>query len=217
MTSAAPAIKICGITTKEAHDASIGSGAEFTGFVFHSPSPRYIDPACAAPLVRGAPPGHTCVGLFVDPADSLIESVLAAVPLAMIQLHGAETPDMVAHIRRRFALPVIKAIRIATPADCAAISEFEPVADWLLFDARSAKAPGGTGERFDWNILKNASPSRPWMLAGGLTPENVGEAVALLHPPALDVSSGVEDAPGIKNPDRIRAFIAAARHAQGKV
>jgi phosphoribosylanthranilate isomerase len=207
-------VKICGLRTPETVRAAVEAGARAAGFVFHPASPRAIGPDSAAQLVRLLPTGVRAVGLFVDPDDTDLDAVVGRVPLDMLQLHGDEPPRRVAEIRARFGVPVMKAVRIAVSADLLPLRAYEAVADWILFDAKlPAKVsalPGGAGVAFDWRLLKGAGPVRPWMLAGGLTADNLAAAVAESGAGAVDVSSGVEDRPGIKSPDRIRAFLAAA-------
>jgi phosphoribosylanthranilate isomerase len=200
------AIKICGLRTPEALAAA--APADFIGLVFHAESRRNISPTDAAKLVQHARPLQKKVGLFVNPEDAALQEVLTAVPLDMIQLHGDETPARVRDIRKMTGLLVMKAIRVGDLADIRAADDFAHVANWLLFDAKSKKAPGGTGESFDWNMLKNFSCRIPWMLAGGLNAANVGTALSILTPDAVDVSSGVESAPGQKDPALIKDFIA---------
>jgi phosphoribosylanthranilate isomerase len=206
--------KICGITTPEAMAASIVGGARFVGLVFYPKSPRYVAPALAADLARGVPTGVRVVGLFVDPEDEELEHVLSSVPLDMIQLHGAETPARVAEIRGRFLLPIVKAVAIAEPADLDRARFYEGAADRLLFDAKPPKnvtaLPGGNGIPFDWSLLAGQSWAVPWMLSGGLTAANLATAVAATRATAVDVSSGVEDRPGHKDPALVSAFLAEA-------
>ncbi len=206
----APLIKICGIRDKVALDAAVNGGARFIGFVFYPPSPRAIDPATVAMLIRALPTGVEAVGLFVNPTDEELETACIA-GLTMIQLHGDETPERVIEVQKRFKLPIIKAIRIADASDLTRAHDFEGIADWLLFDAKVAGAEGGTGQSFDWALLQNYTSPTPWMLAGGLHAGNVGAALSFLSPTALDVSSGVESAPGQKDPLRIKDFIDAVR------
>jgi phosphoribosylanthranilate isomerase len=206
------AAKICGLSTPEAVAAATAGGARFVGFVFFPPSPRNLSPVQAGPLIRGVPAGVTRVGVFVDPDDELLARVLAAAPLDLIQLHGEEPPERVAQIRRRFGKPAMKAIKIAGENDLAAAPRYYGVADWLMFDARppkSATRPGGNALAFDWELLRAHKWPLPWMLSGGLTAANVAEAVRVSRAAAVDVSSGVESAPGIKNLAKIRAFLAA--------
>ena len=207
-------VKICGVNDALAFDAAIAAGADMLGFVFYPPSPRAVTPAAAAALSDRHPGGPLRVGLFVDPGDAEIEAVLAAMPLGMIQLHGAEDPARCAAIRARFGLPVMKAIGIAEPGDLEALSAFAPAVDSFLLDAKpppGAATPGGNAAAFDWSLTAGRAIPRPWLLAGGLTPETVARAIRQSGAPAVDVSSGVERARGVKDPARIAAFIAAAR------
>lgn len=206
-----PAVKICGIRDLAALKAAADAGAAYAGFVFYPKSPRNVEIENAANLVRQTP--LTTVGLFVDPDDETLQRVLAEVPLKMIQLHGTETPARVAAIKAQYKLPVMKALRIAAVADLAASTEYASVADWLLFDAKVEGTVGGTGQAFDWSVMDGFKSPRPWMLAGGLNPENVTSAVIKLRPDAVDVSSGVESAPGVKDACKISAFIESVRHA----
>ena len=210
------AIKICGLTDPVSIRVSAAAGAGYIGFVFYPPSPRSV-PVDATQSLRSAVPGDVIpVGLFVDPDDELLGAVIPRLTPGLIQLHGTETPQRVAAIKARFSLPVMKALKIAGPEDLEPLPLYEDVADWILFDAKAPSGstlPGGNGVVFDWNVLKSVKPRRPWMLSGGLTPENVGEALKVLKPHAVDVSSGVEDAPGRKNADKIRAFIQAVKGA----
>ena len=209
--SDAPAVKICGITDEKALEAAINAGAAFIGLVFHAASPRHLKVEQAATLAEKAGKNVQKVGLFVDPEAETLQKIRRHVALDMIQLHGAEMPQKVQQIRIASGLPVIKAIRIAGAQDLQHIALYEQVADWLLFDAKSSKGQGGTGETFDWNLLAGLSLSTPWMLAGGLDKGNIGQALDILQPDAVDISSGVEDAPGIKNPAKIKEFIEAVR------
>jgi phosphoribosylanthranilate isomerase len=210
----APLIKICGISTPDALDTAIAARADFIGLVFFAKSPRHVDPAKAAALAARAGGRSGVVGLFVDPTPEFLTSVLATVPLDHIQLHGRETPGEVAAIAARHGLPVWKAVGVRKRADALAADRYAGAAARVLFDAKppeGADLPGGNGLRIDWAVLKGLRPALPWMLAGGLDPENVAEAIALTGAPAVDVSSGVESAPGLKDPARITAFCAAAR------
>jgi phosphoribosylanthranilate isomerase len=205
------AVKICGINDPAAMRAAVAAGADFVGFVFFPPSPRAVTPAEAAALAMEGP---TKVGLFVDPTDEAIAAVLAALPLDLIQLHGEETPARCAAVKVRFGLPVMKALGIASRADLALLADYAPAVDRFLLDAKAppgATLPGGNAAPFDWSLLTGAAVPRPWLLAGGLTPENVTEAVRIAGAPGVDVSSGVERARGVKDPARIAAFVAAAR------
>lgn len=206
-------VKICGLREPAHVNAAVEAGARYLGFVFFAKSPRAVRPAQAAALGRDVPPGVARVGLFVDPDDALLDEVLDVAPLDMIQLHGSESPQRVGQIRSRFGLPVMKALGIAEPADLGAIWTHGTVADMLLIDARpprDAVLPGGNGLAFDWRLLVGRRWPRPWLLAGGLTPDNVADAIALTAAPGVDVSSGVETAPGIKDAGLIRDFVARA-------
>lgn len=206
--------KICGLKTPEHLRLAAQEGARYAGLVFYPPSPRALTREQGALLARQAPPGLAVVGLFVDPDDAFLDEILKQVPLGMVQLHGDEAPRRVAAIRARTGLPVMKALRVAAPEDLEPLSLYENVADWILFDAKSAAPlPGGNGVAFDWTILKDTRPRKPWMLSGGLTPENVRTALSVLQPDAVDVSSGVEDTPGIKSADKIRTFLQAVKGA----
>lgn len=209
--------KICGLNTPEAVAASLDGGAGYLGFVFYPPSPRAVTPEQAAELAQPIPPGIAKVGLFVDANDETIARAIAIADLDMIQLHGKETAKRVAAVRGKFFKTVIKAVKVSTKKDLAAAKPFEEIADWLMFDAkveRRGALPGGNGVAFDWSILKGAKLDCPWILSGGLNPGNVIEAVAATGAIAVDVSSGVEDSPGVKNPDKIRAFLEAAKAAE---
>ena len=207
--------KICGINSREALDAAVAGGASFVGFVFYPPSPRALAPAAAGELAAAVPRTVGKLGLFVDDPDERIAEVLAKAPLDMLQLHGQETPARVAAIRRHFGLPVMKAVKVAGADDLAAADGYVGVADWLLFDAKPPKEmtgalPGGNALAFDWQLLAGRAWPSPWMLSGGLTPENLGEAVRISGARVVDVSSGVEAAPGQKDPAKIAAFLAEA-------
>lgn len=206
-------IKICGITRAEAADASVRAGADFAGLVFHPKSPRALEPDAAAGLADRMRGRLRLVALFADADDALIARVVDRVRPDVLQLHGAETPARTAAIRDRFGRSVIKAIAVAGPEDFVGLGAYEDVADMLLFDAKApaGSRPGGLGVAFDWQILRGRRFSRPVMLAGGLNPDNVGRALAVTDVAAVDVSSGVESAPGVKSPDLIRAFVSAVR------
>jgi phosphoribosylanthranilate isomerase len=207
-------VKICGISDEEAMDAAIEAGADYVGLVFFPPSPRAVTPERAAELVEFTPGEVTKVGLFVDPDDALLERVLTQVRLDLLQLHGNETPERIEAIRLEYGLPVMKVIPVAESADLAGAEPFLAVADRLLFDAKppkGAKLPGGNALSFDWTILQDRRWGLPWMLAGGLDAANVAEAIRITGARAVDVSSGVESAPGVKDPARIAAFIKAAK------
>ncbi|MCG5242006.1 phosphoribosylanthranilate isomerase [Azospirillum doebereinerae] len=206
--------KICGLSEPESLRAAVTGGARYVGFVFYPPSPRAVAPALAADLARLVPTGIRSVGLFVDPDDEFLEHVVGQVPLDLIQLHGKETPRRVAEIKARYGMPVMKAVKIGGPEDLAAALEAAETADRLLFDAKPpakvAALPGGNGIAFDWTLLAGRRWPKPWMLSGGLTPENVAEAVRVTGATEIDVSSGVEDRPGHKDPALVRAFLDAA-------
>jgi phosphoribosylanthranilate isomerase len=207
-------VKICGLTEPRTLAAAVAAGAAYVGLVFFPKSPRHLEPDAARALAIGVPPGVAKVALVVDPDDAALERILRAVPIDMVQLHGAESPARVREIRARFGLPVMKAVGVAEAADLAAIASYEAVADQILVDARAPKGaalPGGNGLSFDWRLIAGRQWQKPWMLAGGLTPANVAEAIRLTGARQVDVSSGVESAPGVKDPARIAAFIAAAR------
>jgi len=209
-------VKICGLTSPEALDVALDAGADAVGFVFFPPSPRHLGFEAARVLgarVRGR---AQKVALSVDADDDWLAASIEALKPDMLQLHGKETPERVVMVRTRFGLPVIKALPIAERADLTPIRLYAGVADRLLFDARApreATRPGGLGKSFDWQLLQNVKPGVPYMLSGGLDPGNVAEALRITRAPAVDVSSGVERAPGVKDPDKIRAFIRAARDA----
>jgi phosphoribosylanthranilate isomerase len=206
-------VKICGLNDAAGMDAAVAAGADLVGFVFFPPSPRAVTPAQAAAIAR---PGPAKVGLFVDPDDALLVEVLAALSLDVIQLHGEETPARCAEVRARFGVPVMKALGIASRDDLAQLDAYAPVVDRFLLDAKAppgAPLPGGNAAPFDWTVVAGATIPRPWLLAGGLSPGNVAEAIAVSGAPGVDVSSGVEKARGVKDPARIAAFVAAARAA----
>ncbi|WP_191084069.1 phosphoribosylanthranilate isomerase [Roseococcus microcysteis] len=207
-------VKVCGIATPEALAAAAQAGADEVGFVFFPASPRALTPAQAGALSATLPGGPGRVGLFVDPTDDQLAETLAAVPLDTIQLHGEETPARVAEIRARFHRPVMKALGIATEADLAAIPPYAAVADRLLLDAKAppgAALPGGNAQPFEWRLVRGLSVGRPWLLAGGLTPHNVAEAIATAGAPGVDASSGLEREQGVKDPALVAAFVKAAR------
>lgn len=220
-----PRIKICGLSTEATLDVALDAGADMVGFVFVGKSPRNVSVERAADLRRRLPGDVEAVALLVEPDDALIGAVVERVRPDHLQLHGRESPERVAAIRARFDVPVIKAIGIASRADLAALAAYRDVADRLLLDAKpppAAAYPGGHGRPFDWSILAPASgaldpktldPAPAFMLSGGLSDENVAEAIRRTNPWGVDVSSGVERAPGVKDPDRIAAFVRAARGA----
>ncbi|CAM4069907.1 phosphoribosylanthranilate isomerase [Paracoccus yeei] len=206
-------VKICGLKDAGAVDAAVSAGARYLGFVFFPKSPRHVTPEQAAELATRVPVGIARVGLFVDPNDAALQSVLGRVPLDIVQLHGTETPARVAEVKALTGLPVMKAVGIAEPADLDQLWDYGLAADMLLVDAkppRDATLPGGNGLAFDWRLLVGRQMLKPWLLAGGLTPENVNAAIRLTRAQGVDVSSGVESAPGVKDAERIRQFVARA-------
>lgn len=206
-------VKICGISEPESLRVAIEGGVRWIGLVFYPPSPRYVAPAMAAELARMVPTGVRTVGLFVDADDAYLEHVVGQVPLDMLQLHGKETPTRVAAVKATHALPVMKAIKVGGPEDLERAAEHAQVCDRLLFDAKPpakvAALPGGNGIAFDWTLLTGRTWAKPWMLSGGLNAGNVADAVRTTGATAVDVSSGVEDRPGHKEPALIRAFLEA--------
>jgi phosphoribosylanthranilate isomerase len=208
-------VKICGCNSREAIGAAVASGADYVGLVFYPPSPRSLTAEAAAPLAASVPERVLRVGLFVDPDDETLRRVMARMKLDLVQLHGAETPDRVAAIKRLTGLPAMKAIKVATAADVATVQPYIGVADRLLFDAKAPASlegalPGGNAVSFDWALLAGRSWPVPWMLSGGLHSGNIAEAVKTSGARTVDVSSGVETRPGMKNPEKIRAFLSLA-------
>lgn len=211
-------VKICGVKTAEALDTAVTAGARLVGFVFFPPSSRALRPAAAAALAQRVPPGVLRVGLVVDADDATLDAILSEVPLDLLQLHGHESLERVAAVRARFGLPLIKAVAVEHANDLAAAEAYAAVADRLLFDARPPKGailPGGNARSFDWRLLAGRSWPRPWLLAGGLNTGNLAEAVRLSGAVAVDVSSGVEDAPGHKSATLIRSFMRVAARIDG--
>lgn len=207
-------IKICGLSTPESLEAAIGFGADLVGFVFFAPSPRHLSLSQGQALAQQVAGRALKVALSVDAGDEDLRAIIAHLQPDLLQLHGKETPERVRFIRQSFGLPVMKAIGISTREDLAAIAHYAPVADRLLFDAKMPKdsvLPGGNGRTFDWSILQDLQIDRPWMLSGGLDAANVAEAVHQTRAPAVDVSSGVESAPGVKDINKLREFITAVR------
>jgi phosphoribosylanthranilate isomerase len=206
-------VKICGLRSRAEVEVAAEAGASYIGMVFYPPSPRHLTLADAR-WVAGAVPSHVArVALTVNASDEELARLTETVPVEMLQLHGRESPERVAGVRERFGLPVMKAIGIAVAADLAQIEAYASVADQLLIDARpgpDAGRPGGNGLAFDWRLLEGRTWVLPWMLAGGLNPETVAAAVQLTGAAQVDVSSGVESRPGDKDPERVRAFVAAA-------
>lgn len=206
--------KICGITDPVALDTAVNNGADMLGFVFYPPSPRNLGAEAAEDLLRDLPSGVDRVGVFVDPETDFLDAILAKARLDLLQLHGDETPERCRALSIYFGLPIIKAIKVSEKADLDRARDYQDIVDWLMFDARPPKGatrPGGNATSFDWTIMQQARFNRPWMLSGGLTPENLAEAVKRSGAAAVDVSSGVESAPGKKDLAKIRAFLAAAR------
>jgi phosphoribosylanthranilate isomerase len=206
-------VKICGLRTAGDVAAVAKAGAAYAGFVFFAKSPRHLSIPEAKALALAAPVGLAKVALIVNADDAAIEAILAEVPIDILQLHGAETPERVSEVRDRFGLPVMKAVGLSGEADLAAIMDYSLVSDQLLIDAKPGSGsdlPGGNGLAFDWRLLVGRKWLRPWMLAGGLGPHNVAEAIRLTGARQVDVSSGVESAPGVKDHALIAAFVAAA-------
>lgn len=209
-------VKICGLKRPEEVAAAARAGVRYIGLVFFPRSPRAVSLGQARSLALEAPVGLAKVALVVDAEDALLDQIVETVPLDMLQLHGRESVERVAELRARYGLPVMKAVGVASEEDLPALQEYARVADQLLVDAKAPKGsvlPGGNGLSFDWRLLAGRRWPCPWMLAGGLTPENVGQAIALTGARQVDVSSGVESAPGVKDLDKIAAFANAAAAA----
>lgn len=208
------AVKICGVTTAEDITACAKAGARYIGFNFFPKSPRYMPPGQAAAFATDVPMGIAKVGLVVNATDAELDHLTQIVPIDMLQLHGAETPERVMQIKARYGLPIMKVVGIAGANDLAKIDLYTGVADQILIDAKAPKdaiLPGGNGLSFDWRLLDGRRWPLPWMLAGGLTPTNVGEAIRRTGATQVDVASGVEAAPGVKTAELIKAFCDAAR------
>lgn len=211
-----PLVKICGINSVESADAAVRAGADFAGLVFHPKSPRNLAREQAAAFAAFMRSRLRIVALFADSGDEEIHEVVKVVRPDFLQLHGTETAERVGALRSRFGLPVIKAVAIADAADAIDAARYEAAADMLLLDAKApdgAMRPGGHGAAFDWQLLRGRRFSKPWLLAGGLNAGNVARAIAASDAPGVDVSSGVETAPGVKGAALIAAFVAAARAA----
>jgi len=211
-----PVVKICGLSTVATLDAALDAGADMVGFVFFSKSPRHIDWATARALGRQAKGRAKIVALSVDADDDTLKRIADALAPDLLQLHGRETPARVKQIGELFARPTMKAIGVAARVDLAQAEAYANVADLLLIDAKPPKdavLPGGNGRPFDWSLTRDFHAAVPWLLSGGLEPDSVAAAIALSGARGVDVSSGVESAPGVKDPAKIRAFIAAARRA----
>ncbi len=209
-------IKICGLSTPEALDTALEAGADMVGFVFFPPSPRHLALDVARSLGQRVRGRAAKVALTVNADDATLEAVTDALQPDLLQLHGKEAATRVAALRSRFGRPVMKAIAVEDRADLAAVATYARVADRLIFDARpprDATRPGGLGKSFDWHLLENLDLGIPFMLSGGLDAANVAEALRITRAPAVDVSSGVERTPGVKDADKIRAFVRAAREA----
>ena len=208
--------KICGLKTPETVAAAVVGGAPLVGFNFYGRSPRCVDPAAVKQLATNVPSSVRKVGVLVDESDARIAEILAGCDLDLLQLHGHETPERVAAIRARFGRKVIKVISVSEAADLDRAVAYETVADYLMFDAKPPRSmanalPGGNALSFDWTLLSGRRFQRPWLLAGGLTPDNVIDAVRISGAPMVDVSSGVEDRPGEKNVSKIKAFLDATK------
>jgi len=206
-------VKICGLTESADIPAALLAGARYVGFVFFKKSPRNLALRDAAFMAASVPDGICKVALTVNADNSFLDHLIDAVPLDMLQLHGAESPERVAEVQDRYGLPVMKAVGVADEGDLPALQEYLRVADQILVDAKPPKGadlPGGNGLAFDWRLIAGRRWPVPWMLAGGLTPDNVAEAIAMTGARQVDVSSGVESAPGVKDATLIRAFVSAA-------
>ncbi len=213
-------VKICGLSEPLTLMAALEAGADMVGFVFFERSPRHVTTAVANALGRRVERRADKVALTVDAGDGELDRIVAALSPDLLQLHGHETPERVATVRARYGLPVIKAIGLATAADAAQVSAFEPFVEYLMFDApptSDASRPGGNGTAFDWSLLRRIASTRPWLLAGGLNDGNVAQALAATAAAGVDVSSGVESSPGVKDPERIARFVAQARQASERL
>lgn len=209
-------VKICGLKTPETVACAVEAGAQYLGFVFFPKSPRNVDIDTARALALDVPVGVAKVALVVNASNEALDRLTGEVPVDMLQLHGSEDLDRVTEIRARYGLPVMKAVGVSTPQDIQALDAYGLVSDQVLVDAKAPKGadlPGGNGLAFDWRLISKRGWNAPWMLAGGLTAENVVQAVRLTGAKQVDVSSGVESAPGVKDPAKIRAFLAAIRAA----
>jgi phosphoribosylanthranilate isomerase len=208
--------KICGLNSEATVKAAVAGGARYVGFNFYAPSPRAVTPERAGELARDVPRGVRKVAVVVDADDGLLEAIVGHLDPDLIQLHGKETPERAVEIARRFGCRVMKAISVSSPGDVERARVYEAVVDLFLFDAKppTGGLPGGNGLPFDWQLLAGQRWSKPWFLSGGLDAVNLAEAVRLTGAERIDVSSGVEERPGVKSPEKIRAFLAAARLAQ---
>lgn len=208
--------KICGINTREALTAALDGGADYVGFVFFGPSPRHLDMAAARSLAERARGNARIVALTVDAGDAVLDEIANEIAPDFLQLHGSESPERVAEVKETFGRKIIKAIPVRTSEDAALAKAYAGVADLILFDAKApsgATRPGGHGRAFDWTVLDAVSRDMPFMLSGGLTPDNVQDAIRATRPQSVDVSSGVETAPGVKDTDLIRRFLQAVKTA----
>ncbi|UCI19757.1 phosphoribosylanthranilate isomerase [Mesorhizobium sp. B2-1-8] len=211
-------IKICGLKTDQAMAAALAGGASHVGFIFFPKSPRYVEPVEAGRLREAARGKALAVAVTVDAKDAFLDEIVEKMQPDMLQLHGSETPERVAELKARHGLPVMKALPLSEAADLDRIRPFIGVADRFLFDAkppRGSELPGGNGVTFDWRILAGLDAGIDYMLSGGLNAANIGDALRLANPPAIDISSGVESAPGIKDPALIEQFFRAVRAARG--
>lgn len=210
-------IKICGLKTLDALDAALDGGASHVGFIFFAKSPRNVSPELAGQLRRAARGSARAVAVTVDADDAFLDAIVAAMEPDVLQLHGSETPERVAGVKARYRLPVMKALSVSQSSDLDRMMPFAGIADRFLFDAKPPKGsqlPGGNGVSYDWSLLGALDRGVEYMLSGGLDATNVGDALRLANPPGIDVSSGVESAPGVKDPVLIDAFLKAVRSAQ---
>ncbi|WP_395449091.1 phosphoribosylanthranilate isomerase [Aminobacter sp. UC22_36] len=212
-------IKICGLKTDEALTAALDNGASHVGFIFFAKSPRHVSPEVAGRLRQAAKGRAQAVAVTVDADDAVLDEIVAKMAPDMLQLHGKETPEHVAEVKARYGLPVMKAFSIREAADFEAIAPYRDVADRLLFDAKppaGSELPGGNGVSFDWRLLAGLDASVDYMLSGGLNAANIGDALRLANPPGIDISSGVESAPGVKDAALIENFFRAVRAASDR-
>lgn len=211
-----PLVKICGLSTTETLTAALDEGADMTGFIFFAKSPRHVSPDQAADLRKLAKGRAQAVAVTVDADDATLDAIVATMKPDWLQLHGHETPQRAAELKARHKLPVIKAFSVREAADLAAITPYRGIADRFLFDAKPPKGsdlPGGNGVSFDWTLLAGLEPGLDYLLSGGLNADNIGQALTITGAPGIDISSGVESAPGIKDAAMIRRFFAAVRQA----
>jgi phosphoribosylanthranilate isomerase len=210
-------IKICGLKTDQALAAALAGGASHVGFIFFAKSPRYVEPAEAGRLREAARGKALAVAVTVDASDAFLDEIVAAMEPDLLQLHGSETPERVAEVKARYGLPVMKVLSVSEAADLDGIKPYVGIADRFMFDAKPPKGselPGGNGVAFDWRILTGLDASVGYMLSGGLNATNIGDALQLANPPGIDISSGVESAPGVKDPALIEQFLRAVRAAR---